>query len=67
MPWVRFSKNFDFRPPETPRVCIAYKAGTTHFVRRICAEQAIERGKAAPTTRPVNVKRRQGEVSRSVR
>lgn len=52
MPWIKFSADFDFRPPEKPRVCIAYKAGMTEFVRRICAEQAIEKGKAVLTERP---------------
>lgn len=67
MPWVRFSENFDFRPPEKPHVCIAFKSNKTYFVRRICAEQAIARGKAALTTRPMNVERRQSEIPRKVR
>lgn len=50
--WVRFLADFDFRPPEKRRVCIAYKAGMTQFVRSICAEQAIAQGKAVLIERP---------------
>lgn len=54
MPWVLFTENFNFRPPEKPRCHVAYKAGTIAFVRRICAERAIEKGKAVPCERPVD-------------
>jgi len=53
MPWVRFIHDFDFRPPEKPkRICIAYKKGMVQFVRRCCAEKAIENGKALLVERP---------------
>lgn len=67
MPWVRFAENFDFRPPEKRNVCIAFKAGTTKFVRSICAAQAVGAGKAILTTRPQNVFSRKSKVSRKVR
>ncbi len=50
--WLLFLRNFDFRPPEKRRICIAYKAGMVKFVRRICGEQAIAAGKAERTVRP---------------
>lgn len=49
--WVRFIADFDFRPPEKRRVCVAYKSGMVQFVRRICAVEAIKAGKAVRTTR----------------
>lgn len=33
MPWIAFTQDFDFRPPEKRRVCIAYKSGMVLFVR----------------------------------
>jgi hypothetical protein len=52
MPWVRFVDDFDFRPPERRRVCIAYKRGMVQFVRRVCADGAIAKGRAVETERP---------------
>lgn len=52
MPWVRFTSDFDFRPPERRRVRIAYKAGMVLFVRRCCATLAFEKGRAVPSERP---------------
>ncbi len=52
MPWIKFTHDFDFRPPEKPRVCIAYKRGMVQFVRRVCAERALAAGKAVVTERP---------------
>lgn len=50
--WVRFLADFDWHPPEKKgRVHIAYKAGMTLLVRRICGEQAIAAGKAVATER----------------
>ena len=44
---VRFTDNFDFRPPERKgRTTIAYKRGMEKTVRRICGEEAIGKGKA---------------------
>lgn len=50
--WVKFDRDHDFRPPEKRRVCIAYKAGMTCFVRRVCAMDAIAKGRAVQVERP---------------
>lgn len=42
MPWVKFHRDFNWRPPETGnRVSIAYKAGSTYSVRKPCADEAV--------------------------
>jgi hypothetical protein len=47
--WIRFTKDFDFSPPERGgRATVSYKAGTKANVRRIAAEAAIAAGKAEP-------------------
>lgn len=43
---VKFIANFDWSPPEKPRVTIAYKKGMVMAVRRVCADEAIAKGKA---------------------
>jgi hypothetical protein len=51
--WVRFTSDFDWRPPERKgTVTVAYRAGMTKYVRKACAEAAIAAGKAQPTDRP---------------
>lgn len=51
--WVRFLQDFDWRPPEMKRrVCIAFKKDMVQFVRRVCASEAIAKGKAEPCERP---------------
>jgi hypothetical protein len=50
--WVKFTGEFAFRPPEKPKVKILFKPGTLAFVRRICAFDAIARGRAVPAKRP---------------
>jgi hypothetical protein len=50
MPWVRFIKDYDFKP--TPAVTIAYKAGMTEYVTRRCATLAIASEKAARAEQP---------------
>lgn len=52
MAWVRFLEDYNFRPPEKPRVRIAYKAGMALLVRQICAKTAIAEGKAVAIERP---------------
>ncbi len=49
MPWVRFTRDFDWKPK--PAVTVAYRAGTTVNVTRACAAQAIERGRAVAASR----------------
>jgi hypothetical protein len=47
--WVKFTKDFDFSPPERGgRATVSYKAGMKANVRRIAAEAAIAAGKAEP-------------------
>jgi len=50
MPWVRFTKAFDWKP--TLKVMFAYKAGAVYLVKRACADQAIKEGKAVEIERP---------------
>lgn len=52
MPWLRFLADFDFHPPERPQSTVAYKRGMVKFVRRVCAEQAIAKGRAVESQRP---------------
>jgi len=52
VPWVLFTSDFDWRPPEKKgRVTIAYKAGMKIFVRATCAADAIAAGAAEPSTK----------------
>lgn len=52
MPWVRFTSDFDWSPPEKPgRITIAYKSGMQVLVRRLCAQAAVAAG-AAQTINP---------------
>ena len=47
MPWVRFTGNFDWYPPErNGRYCLAYKVGTVALVTTPCATAAKAAGKA---------------------
>ncbi len=55
MPWVRFIKDFDFKPK--PQVTIAYRAGTSRLVTTPCAAAARAAGKAVWTTRAAAVRR----------
>jgi hypothetical protein len=41
---VQFHRDFDWRPPERPRVVIAFKGGQRYFVRRRCADAALAKG-----------------------
>lgn len=50
--WVRFLRDYRFRPPEKCGVTIAYKAGMVEFVRGVCGQQAIAEGKAVSAVRP---------------
>lgn len=52
MPWVSFTENFIFRPPENNQVSVKYKANTVHFVRQVCAAAAIKKGKAVAAKKP---------------
>lgn len=45
MPWVRFTKDYDW---VQPAFTIAYKAGMHLNVTRACADEAIAAGKATP-------------------
>jgi len=44
MPWVRFSKPFDFRV--TKQATIHYKAGCEYLVKQRCVDEAVAQGKA---------------------
>jgi len=52
---VTFIKDFDFYPPElNGRSHVAYKAGMSLMVRKVCADQAIKAGAAKPQTEKEN-------------
>lgn len=56
MPWVRFTRDFRWNPPERGgRVTIAYPAGAVLLVRRCCADDAIASGAAEAAKRPERV------------
>lgn len=43
---VRFLADFDWSPPEKLTVTVAFKKGMFMRVRRVCAMEAIAKGKA---------------------
>lgn len=48
MPWVKFTDDFDWYPPErNGRYCVAYRAGMSLLVTTPCAIAAVDAGKAA--------------------
>lgn len=51
MPWVKFTRNYDYRPLK--RVMIPYKQGQIKFVKRECANEAKAKGAAVDAERPV--------------
>lgn len=48
---IEFLRDFDWRPSESPRSVLAYKAGKRYFVRAACAVEALARGAAVPVAR----------------
>jgi hypothetical protein len=53
MPWVRFTADFDWYPPERRgHWCKAYKAGTVDLVTSPCAAAAIAAGKVERCDKP---------------
>lgn len=50
MPWVYFSRNYEFKP--RPNWMVLYRAGGTYLVTRACAEHAIALEVAIPAQRP---------------
>jgi hypothetical protein len=50
MPWVRFTKPFDFFVRHN--VCFSYRANRAYLVKQICAQQAVEKGSAILIERP---------------
>ena len=56
MPWVRFSRDFEFDPPARGgRVTIRYRGGRAYNVPRACAIRAKAEGAAEAIARPVAV------------
>jgi len=54
MPWVRFTDDFNWHVPRYKgRVTVAFKKGTTKFVTRAAAAEAVAKGKAEPIERPI--------------
>lgn len=54
--WVSFTRNYDWRPPEEPRIVIAFKTGMRVPVRRKCADDAVAAGAAERIERPEKVR-----------
>lgn len=52
MPWVRFTSDHSFIPPEKRNMIITYRQGMVRLVRRVCADDAIAKGRATLTERP---------------
>ncbi|MFG1417020.1 hypothetical protein V5F38_04280 [Xanthobacter sp. V0B-10] len=51
--WLHFTREFWWSPPERAgRITLRFLAGSTHFVRRLCAAAALAEGAAEQTTRP---------------
>jgi hypothetical protein len=50
MPWVRFTKNYDYRPRNG--VVTAYSKDLTLMVTNRCASEAIEAGAAEAVKKP---------------
>lgn len=65
MAHVRFTSNFDYRPPGT-RVMVAYLGGHSYTVKRDCAEAAVRSGKGIEVEPPAR-EERQKPVMRSPR
>lgn len=59
MPWVRFNRDFDFKP--RPSLTLAYMAGRAYLVSRACAEAAETAGAGALTRRPTEAGKAKGE------
>jgi hypothetical protein len=55
MAWVRFEKDFDWKPK--PAVTLGYLKGMVVSVTRSCAEQAVARGVAAYVKSPTRQER----------
>ncbi len=62
MPWVCFTQNYDWQPPDA-RWMIAYKIGQIYLVKQAVAEKAIAAGKAKLVERPHNASSRRSQVS----
>lgn len=61
MPWVKFTRHFDWQPPNV-RWMISFRAGTVHLVKQAVADKAIREGKAEPTERPSNARGRRSQI-----
>lgn len=63
MPWVTFTEDFDWDPPELKRrVTQVALAGQTIFVRQPRADAAIAAGKGRLTTNPNKSEPQAGEA-----
>lgn len=54
MPWVRFTKDFDWRQPG---FTVAFKAGTTKLVTRDAAAKAVAAERGEIVKRPKDTER----------
>lgn len=53
MPWVRFTSEHCWTPPEERRVSILYKPSeAAQNVRKHCADEAVRLGRAVRTVAP---------------
>lgn len=52
MPWVRFTRDFDWTHPRMPQITTAYKAGMELMVVSPCAAMAEFKGAAIRISNP---------------
>ena len=52
MPWIEFTDDFDFIPPNERRVTLSNKAGQVKNVTTECANAAKDAGKGKPAKNP---------------
>jgi len=51
MPWVKFTRAFDWVDPRMKRRLVAYRENQIRMVTTPCAQAAILKGKAVPSSR----------------
>jgi hypothetical protein len=61
MPWVYFSRRYEFKP--RPNVVLVYYPGVTYLVSQQCAVNAIGIEAAIPVQRPVRDKDAPGKTN----
>lgn len=52
MPWVKFTRDYLYRPSQRVAVTVPMQCGQVRYVTRECAEDALKVGAALPAKRP---------------